>query len=134
METRHVDTDVLIAGGGPAGAAAAITCARSGVRVILCERDAVAGERPGETLHPGIEPLLAQLGVADRLPGVTGARHPGIWVEWGSARRFEAFGADEGGAWQGYQVWRADFDAMLLERARELGVDVRRPCAAGAVL
>jgi flavin-dependent dehydrogenase len=134
VDARPLDTDVLIAGGGPAGAAAAITCARNGVRVILCERDAAAGERPGETLHPGVEPLLAQLGVADRLAAVTGARHPGIWIEWGSARRFEAFGADEGGAWRGYQVWRADFDTMLLDRARELGVDVRRPCAAGAVL
>jgi flavin-dependent dehydrogenase len=133
LDARQVDTDVLIAGGGPAGAAAAISCARGGLRVILCERDAAAGERPGETLHPGIEPLLAQLGVADRLDAVTGARHAGTWIEWGSARRFEAFGADERGAWRGYQVWRADFDAMLLERARELGVDVRRPCAATGV-
>lgn len=134
MDARRIDTDVLIAGGGPAGAAAAITCAGHGMRVILCERDAAAGDRPGETLHPGIEPLLAQLGVADRLAAVTGARHSGIWIEWGGARRFEAFGADERGAWQGYQVWRADFDAMLLDRARELGVDVRRPCAATGVL
>jgi flavin-dependent dehydrogenase len=134
VEAGHVDTDVLIAGGGPAGAAAAITCALGGVRVLLCERDASAGERPGETLHPGVEPLLAQLGVADRLAAVTGARHSGTWIEWGSARRFEPFGADERGAWRGYQVWRADFDAMLFERARELGADVRRPCAATGVL
>lgn len=134
METRPIDTDVLIAGGGPAGAAAAITCARNGLRVILCERDASPGDRPGETLHPGVEPLLDQLGVADRLHGVAGARHSGTWIEWGSARRFEPFGADESGEWRGYQVWRADFDAMLLDRARELGVDVRRPCAAGEVL
>jgi flavin-dependent dehydrogenase len=134
VDARPVDTDVLIAGGGPAGAAAAITCARGGVRVVLCERDAAGGERPGETLHPGVEPLLAQLGVADRLGAVTGARHAGIWVEWGGARRFEAFGADARGAWEGYQVWRADFDAMLLERARELGAEVRRPCAATGVL
>jgi flavin-dependent dehydrogenase len=133
VDARQLDTDVLIAGGGPAGAAAAITCARNGVRVILCERDGAGAERPGETLHPGIEPLLAQLG-AGGLAAVAGARHPGIWVEWGSERRFEAFGADHGGAWHGYQAWRADFDAMLLDRARQLGVEVRRPCAAGGVL
>lgn len=134
MEARPIDTDVLIAGGGPAGTAAAITCARNGVRVLLCERDATPGERPGETLHPGVEPLLAQLGVADRLAAVTGARHPGIWIEWGSARRFEGFGADERGTWEGYQVSRPGFDTMLLKRARELGVEVRRPCAATGVL
>lgn len=134
MEARPVDTDVLIAGGGPAGAAAAITCALGGARVMLCERDAAPGERPGETLHPGVEPLLAQLGVADRLAAVTGARHAGIWVEWGGPRRFQGFGGDPGGEWRGFQVWRADFDALLLERARELGVDVRRGCAAAGVL
>jgi hypothetical protein len=46
--------------------------------VVLCERDALSGERPGETLHPGAEPLLARRGVANRLAAVTGARHPGI--------------------------------------------------------
>src|SRR5688572_25724079 len=129
METRHVDTDVLIAGGGPAGAATAIAWAVRGARVVLCERDATPRERPGETLHPGVEPLLAQLGVADRLAGVTGARHSGTWIEWGSARRFEAFGEDERGAWQGFQIWRPDFDAMLIARAREAGVDVRKSCS-----
>lgn len=124
----------MVAGGGPAGAAAAIACALGGARVVLCEREAAGGERPGETLHPGIAPLLAQLGVGDGLPRVTGARHAGIWVEWGGPRRFEAFGGDESGPWRGYQVRRADFDALLLERARSLGVEVRRGCAAGAVL
>lgn len=135
MEARPVDADVLIAGGGPAGsAAAAIACAERGLRVILCERDAFAKERPGETLHPGVEPLLAQLGVADRLADVVGARHPGLWIEWGGPRRFEAFGEDSSGPWRGFQAWRADFDALLLTRARELGAEVRQPCAIGALI
>jgi flavin-dependent dehydrogenase len=125
---RQIDTHVLIAGGGPAGTAAAIACATRGLSVILCERDLFARERPGETLHPGIEPLLAQLGVADRLDKVVGARHTGIWIEWGGQKRFEPFGADASGPWSGFQVWRADFDALLLARAREVGVDVRQPC------
>jgi flavin-dependent dehydrogenase len=128
MEARPVDADVLIAGGGPAGGAAAIACAMRGLRVILCERERFTRERPGETLHPGIEPLLAQLGAADRLSEVVGARHPGVWIEWGGPRRFETFGGDSGGPWNGFQAWRADFDALLLERARELGVEVRQPC------
>ncbi len=129
MATRHHDTDVAVVGGGPAGSAAAIACAERGLRVVLFERDSFARERPGETLHPGIEPLLAQLGVADRMAPVTGARHTGIWIEWGGPRRFEAFGSDDSGPWTGFQAWRADFDALLLERAREAGVDVRQPSA-----
>ena len=34
----HLETDVLVVGGGPAGAAAAISAARMGVRVTLMER------------------------------------------------------------------------------------------------
>ena len=128
MGDRQIDADVLIVGGGPAGAAAAIWCATRDLSVILCEREMFARERPGETLHPGIEPLLAQLGVADRLPQVVGARHTGIWIDWGGPKRFEPFGSGASGPWSGFQVWRADFDALLLARAREVGVDVRQPC------
>jgi flavin-dependent dehydrogenase len=129
MGARHLDTDVVVVGGGPAGAAAAIACATRGLAVIVVEREAVTPDKPGESLHPGVEPLLAQLGIVDGLAAVTGARHAGMWVEWGGARRFEPFGADADGPWEGFQVWRADFDELLLARARELGVEVRRPCA-----
>jgi flavin-dependent dehydrogenase len=101
---------------------------------VLCEREPGRRDRPGETLHPGVEPLLAQLGVADRLPEVVGARHEGLWIEWGGPRRFEAFGGDTAGPWQGLQVWRADFDALMLDRARSLGVIVREHCAVTGVL
>ncbi len=135
MDGRPVDADVVVVGGGPAGAAAAIACATRGLSVVLCEREPPGRERPGETLHPGIEPLLRQLGIADRLAQAVGARHAGIWVEWGGPRRFEAFGADASGPWSGLQVWRADFDALLLTRAREAGVQVRQPCAVtGAIV
>jgi flavin-dependent dehydrogenase len=60
---------------------------------------------------------------------VIGARHPGIWIDWGGPRRFEPFGDDVNGPWSGLQVKRSDFDRMLLARAREVGVDVRQPCA-----
>jgi 2-polyprenyl-6-methoxyphenol hydroxylase-like FAD-dependent oxidoreductase len=78
MGAGHIDADVAVVGGGPGGAATAIACATRGKRVVLIERDLFARERPGETLHPGVEPLLKQLGMADRLRSVVGARHDGI--------------------------------------------------------
>jgi flavin-dependent dehydrogenase len=129
LDDRHITADVIVVGGGPAGSAAAIGCATRGLRVLLFERDRFARERPGETLHPGVEPLFQQLGIADRLPGVVGARHKGIWIEWGGPRRFEPFGSDDNGAWSGFQVWRTELDALLLQRAREVGVVVQQPCA-----
>lgn len=134
MDDRPVHADVVVVGGGPAGSAAAIACATRGLSVVLCEREQPGRERPGETLHPGIEPLFGQLGIADRLARVVGACHAGIWIEWGGPRRFEAFGNDASGPWKGFQVWRADFDALLLSRAREAGVEVRQPCAVTGAL
>ncbi|MFO1123117.1 MAG: sarcosine oxidase subunit alpha family protein [Hyphomicrobiales bacterium] len=42
-ETRHAFCDVLVAGAGPAGLAAALTAARSGARVVLAEQDSEMG-------------------------------------------------------------------------------------------
>lgn len=125
-----MSVDVLIVGGGPAGSAAAIVCATNGLSVLLCEAEAFPRPRVGEALHPGAESLLRQLGVADRLAEVTGARFEGVEIDWAGERRFEAFGADADGPWRGFQVDRARFDALLLDRARDLGVDVQQPCKA----
>jgi flavin-dependent dehydrogenase len=81
-------------------------------------------------LHPGIEPLLKQLGVFERVQNAGFLRHEGNWIEWNSDLHFEPFGADVHGPWRGYQVWRAAFDAILLNRASEAGVRVMQPCRA----
>lgn len=120
--------DVVVVGGGPGGATTAIKCAEAGLRVVLLERDLPGRERPGETLHPGIEPLFAQLGIEREILAADFLRHAGHWVSWAEPLRFEAFGTDEHGAWRGFQVWRAEFDAILLRRARQLGVFIRQPC------
>jgi flavin-dependent dehydrogenase len=129
-----LDADVAIAGGGPAGAAAAIACARAGLRVVLLERSALPRERPGETLHPGVEAPLRELGVLERVLHAGFARHPGVWVGWGEPPHFAAYGADEEGPWHGFQAWRADFDALLVARAVELGAVVHERCRALAPL
>ncbi len=122
--------DVVVVGGGPGGATAAIQCANAGLKVTLIENQAFPREHPGETLHPGIEPLLKQLGVSEQIEKAEFLRQEGNWIEWNSYYQFEPFGADEHGPWRGYQVWRADFDAILLNRAREAGVKVMQPCRA----
>lgn len=127
-------TDVTIVGGGPGGAAAAIQCARAGLAVTLLEREAFPRAHPGETLHPGIEPLLKQLGILEEVLSAGFLRHEGNWISWDGASRFETFGADEHGCWRGYQAWRADFDAILLNHARDLGVRIIQPCRAERLL
>jgi flavin-dependent dehydrogenase len=120
--------DVVIVGAGPAGSAAAIACAGTGLNVVLVERAAFPREAPGETLHPGIEPLLERLGVAGAVRAAGFLRHEGTWVRWGGDAQFQPFGHDDAGPWLGFQAPRAAFDEILLERARGLGVTIFQPC------
>ncbi len=122
--------DVLVIGGGPAGAAAAITGAQLGLRVTLVEREAFPRARPGETLHPGVEPLLAELGVAAAVNAAGFVRHAGIRIAFDGVDRFEEYGRDASGPWLGYQAPRDRLDALLLDRARSLGVQILQPCRA----
>lgn len=124
------EVEVIVVGGGPAGSAAAIKCVQSGLSVTIIEAEQFPREHPGETLHPGIEPLLEQLGVAQPVLAAGFLRHQGNWVQWEGESRFVPFGADEAGPWYGFQAWRADFDALLLNHAKNLGVEVLQPCRA----
>jgi flavin-dependent dehydrogenase len=122
--------DVVIVGAGPGGIAAAICCARAGLEVVVLDRERSRRERPGETLHPGIEALLGELGVLERVLKADFLRHDGIWIRWHGSRRFVPYGADAAGPWRGFQAWGAELDAILLQYARELGAEVLRPCRA----
>jgi flavin-dependent dehydrogenase len=122
------DADVAVIGGGPAGAAAAIGCAEAGLRVVLVERCSFPRLAPGETLHPGVLPVLRRLGVEEEVLSAGFLRHPGHFVSWHGPERFVPFGQDEQGPWLGLQAWRPDFDVLLLTRAGRLGVEILQPC------
>ena len=109
--------DVVVVGAGPAGAAAAITSANAGLKVVILDRQAFPRDRPGETLHPGVERPLSDLGVLAAVSRAGFPRHEGIWVRWDGPLRLVRYGRDEAGPWLGLQAWRADFDAILLDHA-----------------
>ena len=72
QEKRHAHPDVLVAGGGPAGMAAAVAAARAGAQVLLAEEE----HQLGGHLRWGTEAELAAL---RRLAGQVAAE-PGIEV------------------------------------------------------
>ena len=121
------DVDVAIVGAGPAGSAAAISLTEAGYECAIVERSEFPRYRPGETLHPGIQPLIAQLGCERELLRAGFSRFSGIFVETKGQIRLSEFGSDKNGPWYGFQAWREDFDQILLNRCRELGVQVYQP-------
>src|SRR3954470_1709527 len=133
-EVPGSEVDVVVVGGGPAGGAAALWCARQGLRVVLLAREVFPRHRPGETLPPGVEPLFAQLGVNEAIAAAGFTRHSGTWVSWSGPRRFDPFGADERGPWQGFQAPREELDRILLEAATHAGATVIQPGRAGRTI
>lgn len=121
------DADVVVIGGGPGGSTAATMLSRQGFNVLLLERERFPREHVGESLLPASMPILAELGV---LPAVQEA---GFLPKWGATM---LWGRDNTPwSWyfretnqtypHSYQVWRPQFDQILLEHSRANGVDVR---------
>ena len=111
---------VAIVGGGPAGAVAALVLARRGLRVTVVEARAAPQTKVGETLPPGLTPLLRHLGLEACLERDGHLRSQGNRSLWGSTRPGEsAYLANPFGA--GWHVDRRRFEARLAAAAREAG-------------
>ena len=122
--------DVLVVGAGPAGCAAAIHAATRGLRVALIEKAHFPRDLPGEALHPDVNRLFAELGVAEAVSKAGFISNPGWIRERSGDRSFIPF-IGESGLQFGIQAWRSALDSILLAHARTAGVTVVQP-ASGA--
>ena len=120
-----VDYDVIIAGGGPAGASAAIHLAMRGARVLLAEQKKFP--RPklcGEFISPECALHFERLGVANQMLAAAPANLTETVFYSRTGKRVSVpsdwFGA--GGVALGLS--RAEMDERLLRRASEAGVEV----------
>ena len=113
--------DILIAGGGPAGCAAALALlTHTKLRVGVLERSHYGEGRAGETVSHSLGPLLRYLGVweaflrQDHLPAY------GMSAAWGQATirsRDYLFS----GMGHGWHLDRVRFDRLLAEEVRSRG-------------
>lgn len=122
----------MVAGGGPAGAAAALTLARGGCRVLLADASPAAAFRVGEALPPAARPLLRDLGVLDRFLADGHLPSYGNLSLWGSDRPQEHDHIfDPNG--HGWHLDRARFDVLLRGAARDAGAEVLEGVAIGGM-
>lgn len=127
-ESQTGPWDVVIIGGGPAGASAATVLARHGRRVLVLEKEKFPRYHVGESLLPFTFYPLERLGLIPRLRASAFVKKYSVQFVSPSGRASQPFyfftRYDRETVAQTWQVWRADFDQMLLDNAREAGAEV----------
>jgi flavin-dependent dehydrogenase len=131
------DYDVIVVGGGPAGASASVHLAMRGARVALVERERFPRAKLcGEFISPECLAHFARLGVLGEMTAAGGARvgetvfyarsgrRVGVPSAWFGAREAGDGGAGDGEAAGALGLSRAEMDQRLMLRAREAGVEV----------
>ncbi len=122
--------DLVIVGAGPAGSCTATLAARAGARVLLLDRATFPRPKPcAEYLSPQASRVLHRLGVLSLVEDAGAARLAGMMVRapgGGTARgEFAAAHGFRGFRDVGLALRRTVLDAILVQRAREAGAEVR---------
>src|SRR5437773_2480990 len=124
--------DVAIVGAGPAGSVCAAFCADAGLQTVLFEREKFPREKVcGDCLNPSAWPVLQRLGIAERVRQLPHAILNTVeFIAIGGRKVAVDLPSGEEGE---IAVKRSLFDALLLSRARELGVQIYEETAVTAL-
>jgi flavin-dependent dehydrogenase len=129
--------DVLIIGGGPAGASAATILAAHGRRVLVLEREKFPRYHIGESMLPFTYEPLRRLGLIEPLRRSAFVKKFSVQFVSPSGKASQPFyffdRYDRETVAQTWQVLRSDFDQMVLDQARAHGAEVREETAVTAL-
>ncbi len=123
-----VRPDVVVIGGGPSGATVATLIAKAGFRVQLLEREHFPRYHIGESLIPETFWVLERLGMLAKLQGSRFVEKHSVQFVTEQGKLSEPFYFGDYKPHESSQTWqvtRAEFDQMMLDNAREHGVDVQ---------
>ncbi|NEO99912.1 MAG: hypothetical protein F6K58_14775 [Symploca sp. SIO2E9] len=120
------EIDVAIIGGGPGGAATAITLQQQiDKQVAILEKSRQNHFRIGETVPPNIHSVMQQLGAREILEKGEHLPSSGSSSAWGSSQLgYQDFFFSLAG--KGWHLNRAQFDASLAQMAAEQGTILKR--------
>ena len=123
------DADVVVVGGGPAGAATAWALARNGADVLVLDRARFPRSKPcAEYLSPQARRILAEMGALEPVMAAGAANLTGMAIHAVSGHSlqgwFDAARSCGGQRNAGIGVRREVLDTILLDRARSAGARV----------
>ena len=136
MNTHHT-YDIIVIGGGPAGSTVATLVAEQGHSVLLLEREAEPTFKIGESLIPATYWTFKRLGMLEKLRTSHFPQKYSVQFYSRSGKAstpfyfFQTNPHDSAVTWQ---VLRSEFDEMLLDNAKEKGVEIRRGIGVREVL
>ena len=119
--------DVVVIGGGPAGATVSTLLAQQGCRVRLFERDHFPRFHVGESLIPETYWVLKRLNMLPKMQRSRFVKKHSVQFVSAAGRASAPFYFADNKPHECSQTWqvvRSEFDRMMLDNAREHGVDV----------
>ena len=128
MITQSTSTDVIVVGGGPAGATTATLVAQQGFNVTLFERERFPRYHIGESLIPETFWVLERLKMIDKLRNSHFVQKHSVQFITDRGTLSEPFYFADNKPHESSQTWqvlRSEFDQMMLENAAEQGVSVQ---------
>lgn len=119
--------DVVVIGGGPAGSTASTLMAQHGLSVQLFERERFPRFHIGESLIPETYWVLERLGMLEKMKASHFTKKYSVQFMNSNGKLSAPFYFWDNKPHECSQTWqvvRSEFDKMMLDNAREQGVDV----------